>query len=106
LKRAFGCPPGFAGSLLGADQYRDQHGYTPPWRDPRAIAALGAPARAPVGPDTGKLGVGDVLFGGKVFYVSLATLAVIALLLGFTGGLIDRKTAEVAEAFTTSKVML
>ena len=62
--------------------------------------------RDPVSPDIGKLGVRDVLFGGKLSYGSLAILAVIALLLGLTGGWVGRKTAEVVEAFTTSKVTL
>ncbi len=82
-----------------------------PWRDPNAAAGLGTPAlqqAAPVaaaGP-TGKLGVRDVLFGGRVSYVSLAVLGIIALLIGFAGGWVGRKTAEVVEAFTTSKVSL
>ena len=43
---------------------------------------------------------------GKVSHVSLAILAVTALLIGFTGGLIGRKTAEVTETLTNSKVAL
>ena len=54
----------------------------------------------------GKLGVRDVLFGGRVSYVALAVLAIVALLIGFAGGWVGRKTAEVVEAFTTSKVTL
>ena len=54
----------------------------------------------------GKLGVRDVLFGGRVSYVALAVLAIIALVIGFAGGWVGRKTAEVVEAFTTSKVTL
>jgi S1-C subfamily serine protease len=82
-----------------------------PWRDPRAAAALGGPAVAPTrlrGTDEehGRLGVRDVLFGGRVSYLALAVLAVIALLIGLVGGVIGRKTAEVVEAFTTSKVTL
>ncbi|BBZ77182.1 serine protease HtrA [Mycolicibacterium anyangense] len=82
-----------------------------PWRDPAAPAALGAPAVdrpvavAASGP-TGKLGVRDVLFGGKVSYVALAILGITALLIGLVGGWVGRKTAEVVEAFTTSKVTL
>jgi S1-C subfamily serine protease len=49
--------------------------------------------------------VRDVLFG-KVSHVSLAILAVTALLIGFTGGLIGRKTAEITETLTNSKVAL
>ncbi|CAM4445292.1 putative periplasmic serine endoprotease DegP-like precursor [Mycobacterium basiliense] len=82
-----------------------------PWRDPAAGAALGTPAIAPPPPpsglgQTGKLGVRDVLFGGKVSYVALSILLSIALVIGAIGGVIGRKTAEVVEAFTTSKVTL
>jgi hypothetical protein len=86
-------------------------GVDDPWRDPGAIAAVGAPAlkeppRAQISPDTGTLGVRGVLIGGKVSCVSLAILAITALLIGLTGGLIGRRTAEVTETFTNSKVML
>ncbi len=89
----------------GADEPDD------PWRDPAAAAALGSPAVAPSTPQTapgysGKLGVRDVLFGGKVSNLALAVLLLIALLIGTLGGVIGRKTAEVVEAFTTSKVTL
>ncbi len=82
-----------------------------PWRDPGAAAGLGTPALSPEGPHTppgyrGKLGVRDVLFGGKVSYRALAVLLLIALVIGLLGGVIGRKTAEVVEAFTTSKVTL
>src|SRR6202012_4929524 len=82
-----------------------------PWRDPGAAAALGDPAVARStavlsGDAGGRLGVRDVLFGGRVSYVALAVLAVLALLIGMVGGLIGRKTAEVVQAFTTSKVSL
>src|SRR6202034_1933384 len=52
------------------------------------------------------LGVRDVLFGGRVSYPALGVLAVLALLIGLVGGVVGRKTAEVVEAFTTSKVTL
>ena len=82
-----------------------------PWRDPGAAAALGTPAMAAPVPRAafghrGKLGVRDVLFGGKVSYLALAVLLIIALVIGVIGGVIGRKTAEVVEAFTTSKVTL
>ena len=48
----------------------------------------------------------DVLFGGRVSYLALSVLAVLALLIGLVGGVVGRKTAEVVEAFTTSKVNL
>lgn len=82
-----------------------------PWRDPGAAAALGTPAVAPSTSRSalgygGKLGVRDVLFGGRVSYLALLVLALIALVIGLVGGVVGRKTAEVAEAFTTSKVTL
>ncbi|MGA7051865.1 MAG: trypsin-like peptidase domain-containing protein [Mycobacterium sp.] len=121
LQEAFSRPAGGAESLqrhpvdagalaaekngAGTDEPDD------PWRDPAAAAALGSPAVAPTLPQTapgysGKLGVRDVLFGGKVSYLALAVLLLIALLVGTVGGVIGRKTAEVVEAFTTSKVTL
>jgi len=81
-----------------------------PWRDPGAAAALGEPAVAPSAQrfETVRdvLGVRDVLFGGRVSYLALSVLAVLALLIGLVGGVVGRKTAEVVEAFTTSKVTL
>ncbi len=121
LAEAFGRPhpgvdslqrhPADAGAL---DAERDGDGPDPaadPWRDPAAGAALGAPAVPPVAPTVvtapqGKLGVRDVLFGGRVSFVALAILAIVALVIGFAGGWVGRKTAEVVEAFTTSKVTL
>ena len=86
LAEAFGRPyaggdslqrhPADAGALdaennQGADEPDD------PWRNPGAAAALGTPALpqnapAPSNAAMGKLGVRDVLFGGKVSYVALA----------------------------------
>src|SRR6185436_10996465 len=121
LAEAFGRPytggdslqrhPADAGAL---EAERDGQGaYQPddPWRDPGAAAVLGTPALpqtapAPSSAALGKLGVRDVLFGGRVSYVALAVLAIIALVIGFAGGWVGRKTAEVVEAFTTSKVTL
>ena len=99
-----------AGALAGERNGRPDE-LDDPWRDPAAGAALGTPAVAPsVLPApagfTGKLGVRDVLFGGKVSYVALGVLTLIALVIGLLGGVIGRKTAEVVEAFTTSKVTL
>jgi len=54
----------------------------------------------------GKLGVRDVLFGRKVSMTALAVLALLSLVIGILGGVVGRKTAEVVEAFTTSKVTL
>ncbi|WP_457144563.1 serine protease HtrA [Mycobacterium sp. URHB0021] len=121
LAEAFGRPysggdslqrhPADAGAL---DAERDGQGADEPddpWRDPGAAAALGTPALPQTAPATsnvgmGKLGVRDVLFGGRVSYVALAVLGIVALVIGFAGGWVGRKTAEVVEAFTTSKVTL
>ncbi|OBF89655.1 serine protease [Mycobacterium sp. 852002-51152_SCH6134967] len=120
LAEAFGKPhpggdslqrhPADAGALE-AERDQDTDLAADPWRDPSAPAALGAPAvheppRPPANVPTGKLGVRDVLFSGRVSYVALAMLAIIALVIGFAGGWVGRKTAEVVEAFTTSKVTL
>jgi S1-C subfamily serine protease len=118
LEEAFSRPPGgdslqrhpADAGALDADQ-DDSDEPDDPWRDPAAAAGLGTPALQQAAPGaaagpTGKLGVRDVLFGGRVSYVSLAVLGIIALLIGFAGGWVGRKTAEVVEAFTTSKVSL
>jgi len=101
--------PADAGALAaGADVSDDP---VDPWRDPAAAAALGRPALntptqiAPAA-TIGKLGVRDLLFGGRASYTALAVLGITALLIGVAGGWVGRKTAEVVEAFTTSKVTL
>lgn len=121
LGEAFGRPVGTvdslqrhpidAGALAGERDGAEPEGADDPWRDPTAGAALGTPAVAPSGPQgvpgyRGKLGVRDVLFGNKVSYLALGVLLAIALVIGALGGVIGRKTAEVVEAFTTSKVTL
>ncbi|OBI49124.1 S1C family serine protease [Mycobacterium sp. E796] len=100
-----------AGALAAEKDGAEPDGAEDPWRDPAAGAALGTPAVPPAPPPgvpgyTGKLGVRDVLFGRKVSYLALAVLLLIALVIGMIGGVIGRKTAEVVEAFTTSKVSL
>lgn len=82
-----------------------------PWRDPNAPVTLGRPAEPP-SPVTheragvGKLGVRDVLFGGKVSFIALGVLAIVAVLVGGVGGVLGWLTAEPTQAFTTSKVTL
>ncbi|BCO35006.1 serine protease [Mycobacterium heckeshornense] len=120
LAEAFGRPfpgaeslqrhPADAGALE-AEKRTDGEEPDDPWRDPGAAAALGRPALTPPAPEPrfgrgDKLGVRDVLFGGKVSSRALIILGVVALLIGLVGGWVGRKTAEVAEAFTTSKVTL
>jgi len=121
LTEAFGRPfagtdslqrhPTDAGALADGKDKDQADDPEDPWRDPGAAAALGDPAvtrPAAVGAADGggQLGVRDVLFGGRVSYLALAVLAVLALLIGLVGGVIGRKTAEVVQAFTTSKVSL
>lgn len=121
LEEAFGRPfggadtlqrhPIDAGALAAEKDGNQQDEPDDPWRDPSAAAALGTPAVAPAAPPgsrgySGKLGVRDVLFGGRVSYLALAILLLIALVIGVIGGVVGRKTAEVVEAFTTSKVTL
>jgi S1-C subfamily serine protease len=120
LAQAFGPQNGSGDSLqrhpadAGAlDAERDQDSDQPadPWRDPSAIPSLGTPAVPPSAPTVvyapvGKLGVRDVLFGGKVSWLALATLMIIAVVIAFIGGWVGNKTAQTVEAFTTSKVTL
>ena len=121
LTEAFGRPfpgveslqrhPADAGALDDGKAKDELEDPEDPWRDPGAAAALGEPAvprRGAHGPDVAhdRLGVRDVLFGGRVSYLALAVLGVLALLIGLVGGVVGRKTAEVVEAFTTSRVTL
>jgi S1-C subfamily serine protease len=85
---------------------------TDPSADPDFVAGEADPAPAaarPPAPDVKpaeKLGVRDVLFGKRLKLTAMVSLAVIAPVLGLVGGWVGRKTAEVIEAFTTSKVTL
>ncbi|MGV0793385.1 serine protease HtrA [Mycolicibacterium sp. XJ1819] len=121
LAEAFGRPPGAGDSLqrhpadvgaLAAERDGQRPDTPPdPWRDPGAPVSLGTPAmpqpaHQPSGVSTGRLGVRDVLFGGRVSYVALAVLGIVAVVIGIAGGWVGRKTAEVVEAFTTSNVTL
>ncbi len=120
LTEAFGRPfrdadslqrhPADAGALEDSkarDEFEDPED---PWRDPGAAAALGDPAVSHSAPGVevvhDVLGVRDVLFGGRVSYLALLVLVILSLVLGVIGGVVGRKTAEVVEAFTTSKVTL
>ena len=116
LAEAFGRPEGSDETLqrdpLAAYEAGDDTAPTPdPWRDPESPVVLAKPAiglaeaAAPVtrGP---KLGVRDILFGRGVHWYSLATLGVIALLIGLVGGLMGRFTAEVAAPLNSDTVRL
>ena len=104
--------PADAGALQSERDRSQPDGPADPWRDPSAAPSLGVPAQATppavaaAPPPMGKLGVREVLFGGRVSAVALGVLVILALVIGGLGGVVGRKTAEVVEAFTTSKVTL
>ncbi|MGV9858037.1 trypsin-like peptidase domain-containing protein [Gordonia sp. NPDC003425] len=116
LAEAFGRPEGTTDTLqrdpLATFGVDEQPASSPdPWRDPESPASLDTPALAPptreaptvAGP---KLSVKDVLFGNKIAWHALASLAVIALLIGVVGGLVGRYTAEVAAPLNSDTVTL
>ncbi|WP_288816024.1 S1C family serine protease [uncultured Gordonia sp.] len=116
LAEAFGRPAGSSDTLQRDPLATYGHTEQPqapedPWRDPESPARLDAPALASASSDipteTGpKLGVRDILLGNRLSWVALATLAVIALLIGLVGGLMGRYTAEVAAPLTSDTVEL
>ena len=135
LRRTFGRPDGIDGSFTGEHDL-DQGEHAPTNQAPdRVLAEVFGPASPDDSEEAGagqagtllteldaaetvdypaapppvvktKLGVRDVLFGGKVSRLALSVLAVLAILVGLLGGWVGRKTAEVIEAFTTPKVTL
>src|ERR1700761_907084 len=81
------------------------------WGDPDATAIVGAPAlpeprRDPTKSERAKFRTREVVFGGKASHLSLAILAITAMLIGFAGGVIGRKTAQVGAVLTNSHVTL
>ncbi|QRY63555.1 trypsin-like peptidase domain-containing protein [Gordonia sp. PDNC005] len=115
LGEAFGRPDGETQTLqrdphaLPIDETPDEP--ADPWRDPSAGASLEAPALQPAAvaePSTPgpKLGIRDLLSGGHVHGWALATLAMVALLIGLGGGLIGRWTAEVVTPLNSDSVKL
>jgi S1-C subfamily serine protease len=89
--------------LNGRDDLWPRDAARDPWRDPAALAVLGAPAVALQLPGThgdeqpgpgARLSLAEVLFGGRVSNRALAALAVIALLIGGVGGLLGRLTSD------------
>lgn len=116
LAEAFGRPAGASTSLerdplatYGQDVDDDEP--ADPWRDPDSAAHLDAPAltepRAddalPAGP---KLGVRELLFGDRVHWWALASLGIVALLIGVGGGLLGRYTAEAVPPLNAKKVKI
>ncbi|WP_132993881.1 S1C family serine protease [Gordonia zhaorongruii] len=115
LSEAFGRPPGES-QTLQRDPYArptDDEPETPddPWRDPDASASLTSPAIAETAdaPVTGpgpKLGIRELLNGRRVHWWALATIGMVALLVGVAGGLVGRWTAEVATPLNSNSVKL
>ncbi|UGT72187.1 trypsin-like peptidase domain-containing protein [Nocardia gipuzkoensis] len=114
LAEAFGRPEGSTEILQrdpdAADGPASVAGPADPWRDPEAIARLGAPAvptpKAQALPQAEKLSAREVLFGSRVAPKALALLALVALVVGLLGGLVGRLTAETASTLTSRKVTL
>ncbi|MYR06136.1 trypsin-like serine protease [Gordonia sp. SID5947] len=116
LAEAFGRPPGATDTLqrdplatYGAPDAPPEP--ADPWRDPESVAGMDRPAlgvpTAPEPTDRGpKLGIQDVLFGKRVSWHALATLAVLAVVVGLVGGLIGRWTAEVVSPLNSDSVQL
>lgn len=99
-------PPGRNGAHPGG-QHGSENGFWPqgavndPWRSPHTAAVLGPPAVAQHQGDAGepprpgaRLSLAEVLFGGRVSNLALASLAAVALLIGGAGGLVGRLTAD------------
>ncbi len=116
LAEAFGRPPGTAGTLqrdplasYGAAD--DEPAPEDPWRDPQSAARLDSPALRTDDepgelPPAEKLGVRELLNTDRVHWWALASLALVALLVGLAGGLLGRWTAEVAGPVNSNKVRL
>ena len=116
LAEAFGRPPGTTDTLQ-RDPYatfgREEDDAEPadPWRDPGSPAQLDAPALSETESDAPRaagprLGVRELLFGGRVHWWALASLAMVAVLVGVAGGLIGRWTAEVIPPLNSNTVKL
>ncbi|WYY09489.1 trypsin-like peptidase domain-containing protein [Gordonia hydrophobica] len=114
LAEAFSKPAGVTDTLQRDPYAVPEPEETPepdPWRDPDSTASMSRPAvpvPMPTGPtDRGpKLGIRELLFGGRVQWWALATLGILALLVGVFGGLIGRWTAEVATPLHSNSVQL
>ncbi|WP_149360910.1 S1C family serine protease [Lolliginicoccus suaedae] len=116
LAEAFGRPAG-SSDVLQRDPRDAQRSPQPeaapadPWRDPAAPVTLGGPVEETAGPAAATpttalppLTTREVLLGGRVSWRALATLGLVAVLIGVAGGLIGRVTAEVYESRTSTEV--
>jgi S1-C subfamily serine protease len=99
-------PPGRGQGVADDPAFWDADAERDPWRDPDAPVALGPPpvsgkdGAPPVRGDGARLSVRELLFGRRVHPRALATLALVALLIGAAGGLVGRLTADGAEDLT------
>lgn len=118
LAEAFGRPPSApealqrhpadAGAIEAEKAPEGSDAPPDPWRDPYAGVGLGAPALSGESttvsvPRAGRLGVRDVLFGGRVSWIGLAIVLVIALATGAGAVAVGHYSARVMAAFTTSQ---
>ncbi|WP_424326952.1 trypsin-like peptidase domain-containing protein [Gordonia sp. (in: high G+C Gram-positive bacteria)] len=114
LAEAFARPAGVTDTLQ-RDPYAqpdaEPEAEPDPWRDPGSFASMSSPA---VGPEESvqavdpgpRLGIRELLFGGRVHWWALATLGVLALFIGLFGGLVGRWTAEVVTPLHADTVRL
>ncbi|EGD56645.1 S1C family serine protease [Gordonia neofelifaecis] len=114
LAEAFRQPAGETETLQRDPYAQPEPDETPepdPWRDPDSAVGMSAPAVG-ADPSTGptlsgpKMGIRDVLFGGRVHWWALATLGLLALFVGLFGGLVGRWTAEVVTPLHANTVHL
>ncbi|WP_413251361.1 trypsin-like peptidase domain-containing protein [Tomitella gaofuii] len=116
LAEAYGRPPGEhdgvqrdPAAAAGADAPGAPPRRGDPWRDPASAAHAETPSpddRGTPQAAADRMGVRDVLLGGRVAPRALAVIGVIALAIGVLGGLIGRYTAEVSSSLTSSSVQL
>jgi putative serine protease PepD len=105
-------PPGLRGPAAGPDEPAWNGPADDPWRDPGTGAVLGPPAvddpheAEPPAVPGARLGIREVLFGGRVHPRALALLGVLALLIGAAGGLLARVTADGAASLTEPGAVL
>ena len=115
LVEAFGRPSGAAEPLQRDPRstmpVAPQRAAADPWRDPASGAVLGAPALVEGTDDTPpvpaeRLGVREVLLGGRVRPRALVVLGVLALVIGLLGGVVVRAADRASQALTDPAVTL
>ena len=104
-------PPGDHGPSETYDDGEPSEAYADPWRDASATPSWGTPAVPKTAPittvaPTGKVGVRGLLFGRGVSWTALGLLALIAFVVGLTGGIVGRSTTDVEAPLTSPKGVL